>query len=234
MMNRYFQEDGGMKRAWILMLGFTLLASTIIVAAEKGKKVNFSGTWILDQSKTDRGAVGGRGGMGRIGGGRGGSIPGGGRTGGGGRNPGGSPTGGRRGGGGNPAEIAQMKDASIVIEHSDSTLKVIHKVADSGEGPREYEQTFMLDGSESANRMGARNAELKSRTSWEKDKLVTLGTMQPEGSGGMARSTIIYKQEMTLSKDGKTLTLKIRVTTPGEQITTTETFLRQPAAGAGK
>jgi hypothetical protein len=231
-------EGEAMKRAWILVLGFALAAIGMIVAAEKGRKANFSGTWILDKSKTDRGtsASGAGGGMGRSGGRRGGGgIPGGGGSGGGGRNPGGgAPGGGRRGGGANPAAFEPMNDSSVVIEHSDSILKVVHKVEGAGERTRDYEQLFQLDGSESVNRVAPGNGELKSRTSWEKDKLVTLGTLQPSGSDSAARFTLVFKQEIALSKDGKTLTLKTRMTTPRGQITTTATFLRQAEAGVGK
>ncbi len=213
-----------------MLASLLLFLGNWIWASEKGsKKIDFSGSWVLTKSKTDQSTptsgLGG-GGIGGAGGRRGG-----GGTGGGGRYPGGgSPGGGRRGGGrgGDPGEAARLNDSSIVIEHSDSEIKVIHKVSDPAGKEQDFVQVFKLDGSESVNRaLPPGGGELKSRTSWNKEKLVTLGSQQPSGSNDAARLNIVIKQELTLSKDGKTLTLKTSRSTPRGQITSTETFSRQ-------
>lgn len=216
-----------MRTNLILLTGCWLVLGTWTSATENGaKKIDFSGSWVLTKSKTDQSSPASGMGGGRIGGRRSG-----GGTGGGGGYPGGGyPGGGRRGGrrGGEPDEAERFTDSAIVIEHSDHELKVTHKVDDPAGKERDLVQVFKLDGSESVNRaLSQGGGELKSRTSWDKDKLVTLGTQQPAGADNAARVNIVIKQEMTLSKDGKTLTLKTSRSTPRGKVTTNETFTRQ-------
>ncbi|MBZ5497182.1 MAG: hypothetical protein LAP85_12325 [Acidobacteriia bacterium] len=216
-----------MKRSLILLASLTLFLGAFAEAAEKAqKKVNFSGTWIFEKNKVEQapGAQrGGAGGMGR-GGGRGG------RTGGqipGGRYPGGGRTGGGRGGN-DPGSAARLTDSALIISQTDTELKVTHKVNNPSGPQQELVQVFKLDGSESVNRVLPAGGELRSRTSWNKDKLVTLGTQQPSSSSDdAARLDIVIKQEFSLSKDGKILTLKTSRSMARGQITTTETFTRQ-------
>ncbi len=121
-----------------------------------------------------------------------------------------------------------IKDSAVFIEQSDSELKVTHKVNDAAGRERDFQQVFKLDGSESVNRaLPQGGGELKSRTSWEKEKLVTLGTQEPAGSNNAAHASVVVKQELTLSKDGKTLTVKTRRSSARGQVTTTEVFARQ-------
>jgi hypothetical protein len=189
------------------------------------KKVSFSGIWILAKSKVVQapvGQMGGRGmgrGGGRGGGGRGGGIPGGGY-------PGGGRSGGGRGGN-DPGEASQMTDSDLVIDHTETELKVTHKVSNAGGGEPEFVQIFKLDGSESVNPVPTGSGELRTRTSWDKGKLVTLGTQQPSGSNDAARLDIVVKQEFSLSKDGKTLTVKTSRSGTRGQVATTQTFTRQ-------
>jgi len=153
-------------------------------------------------------------------------IPAAGRTGG-----GGGQGGGRQGGGGTgsiPDIGAPPGDAQLVIDHTDSALKVTHKT-DSSEGGREYTETFLLDGSESVNSGFLGGGEIRSRTSWDNNKLVTLGTQQMNSSG-RAASDIVIKQELSVTKDGKTLTFKTNRTANGRSVSSEETFERQTAA----
>ncbi len=210
-----------MKRNLILSAGLSLFLGTGMVASEKVQKIiNFSGSWVLTKSKTEQSApssgLGGRSTGGRRTGGG---------TGGGGRYPGGGyPGGGRRGGdrGEDPSEGQMINDSAIFIKQSDGELKVTHKVNDAAGKERDFQQVFKLDGSESVNRaLTQGGGELKSRTSWEKEKLVTLGTQEPAGSNNAARASVVVKQELTLSKDGKTLTVKTRRSSARGQVTTT-------------
>jgi hypothetical protein len=120
-----------------------------------------------------------------------------------------------------------MTDSALVIDHTETELKVTHKVSNAGSDEPEFVQTFKLDGSESVNPVPAGSGELRTRTSWDKGKLVTLGTQQPSGSNDAARLDIVVKQEFSLSKDGKTLTVKTSRTMTRGQVTTTQTFTRQ-------
>lgn len=215
-----------MKKLMVIVACATiLLLGTLWAAEKKTERAEFGGVWILAKSKVDQSSpVSGMGGMG--GGGRRQSGPGGG----GGRVPGGNPGGGRRGGRGgeDPAELSTRSDSSLVIELSDTEFKVIHKVDNADGNGAQFVQTFRLDGSESVNRVQPRGSELRSRTSWEKGKLVTLGTQEPSGGGEeAARLVIVMKQEFSLSKDGKTLTVKTSRTTPRRKVTLLETFTRQ-------
>ena len=214
-----------MKRQAILLAVLGLCFGSVAWASQKvPKKANFSGTWVLKKAKSSAspGSQPGRGGGMR----RGGGYPGGGRTGG-----GGGQGGGRQGGGGTgsiPDIGAPPGDAQLVIDHTDSALKVTHKT-DSSEGGREYTETFLLDGSESVNSGFLGGGEIRSRTSWDNNKLVTLGTQQMNRSG-RAASDIVIKQELSVTKDGKTLTFKTNRTANGRSVSSEETFERQTAA----
>jgi hypothetical protein len=218
-----------MKRQAILFAVFGLCLGSVTWASQKvQKKANFSGTWVLKKVKNSAspGSQPGRGGGMRRGGGYpGGGYPGG-RTGG-----GGGQGGGRQGGGGAgsiPGIGAPTEDSQLVIDHTDSALKVTHK-SSSSEGGREYTETFLLDGSESVNPGFSGGGEMRSRTSWDNNKLVTLGTQQMSRSGGAA-SDVVIKQEFSLSKDGKTLTFKTSRTANGRSVSSEETFERQTDA----
>jgi hypothetical protein len=215
-----------MKRILILLAWLVLVGASIAWAeAAAQKRVDFSGTWVLQESKIEQSAParGGAGGMGR--GGRG--------TRGGGGYPGGGRGAGRTGGerrGDNRGGIAPLMDSVLVIRQTESELHVTHTMS-AGDGPaRDFVQVFNLDGSESANPGIPGGGEYRSRTSWDKLKLVTLGTMQPSGPDNAARLDIVIKEEFSLSKDGKTLTLKTS-RSRGVQVTTTEVFTRQASAG---
>jgi hypothetical protein len=214
-----------MKRQAILIVVLGLCFGCVLWASQKvQKKANFSGIWVLKKVKNNAspgsqpGSVGGMR--------RGGGFPGGGRTGGGGRQGGG-----RQGGEGTgpiPGMGVPTEDSQLVIDHTDSALKVTHK-SSSSEGGREYTETFLLDGSESVNPGSSGGEEMRSRTSWDNNKLVTLGTQQMSRSGNAA-SDVVIKQELSLSKDGKTLTFKTSRTANGRSASSEETFVRQADA----
>jgi hypothetical protein len=188
--------------------------SPALAAQKVQKKVNFSGTWVLDTSKSSQKATTQGGGIM----GRGGGYPRGGRTG-----------GGRPGGGGGenvPGATSQTAYSILVIEHTADALKVTSKTS-SAEGGEQLTQVFRLDGSESVNPGFLSGGEVRSRTSWDKDKLVTLGTQRASRSGRSGGQDIVIKQEFSLSKDGKTLTVKTTETTAREQINSKEVYVKQ-------
>jgi hypothetical protein len=145
------------------------------------------------------------------GGGNPGGYPGGGNPGSypGGGNPGGYPGGGRAGGGRGdnvPGDANPLLDAIMTIEQTASELRITRGTGTPDEKKQEFRQVYKLDGSESINPGFRVGGEFRSRTSWEKDKLVILGMQK--GSNDDIASEIVIKCELTLSKDGKTLTLK--------------------------
>jgi hypothetical protein len=187
-------------------LGFGMMAW----AAQTGsKKVNFSGTWILAKTQTDQAPAMQRGG-GAMGRGR--RLPG-----------GGSPGGGRRGN--IPGSIDLPQGALIVIRQTEGELAITRRIDRPGDGEREFTQVFKLDGNESVNPSSPGGGEIRSRTSWNKSKLMTLGT-QTMPRGGAA-ADIVIMQEFSLSKDGKTLTLKTSRTIARGKITSKDTYTRQ-------
>jgi hypothetical protein len=209
-----------MKRQAVLFAMLGLGLGSFTWAAQKAqKKVDFSGTWILDTSKSGQKAT-----M-QSGGGmsRGGGYPRGGRTGGG-RTGGGRPSGG--GGGDIPGMTVPTTYSILVIEHTKDALKVTNKRSNA-EGGEELTQVFNLDGSESVNAGFLAGGEVRSRTSWDKDKLVTLGTQKAPRASGSGGQDIVIKQEFSLSKDGKTLTVKTTETTGRGQINSKEVYIKQ-------
>lgn len=205
-----------------LAVACVLLLGSSTWAGEKAqKKVNFSGTWILDAKRSEQ-KVTTQGGGGRMG--RGG-VPGGGTS------RGGRSGGGRQGGGrgGFPDGGGQLTDPMLVIKHNDDELSVTHKTGNAGAGGT-YAQVFKLDGSESVNSGPEGGGETRTRTSWSKDKLVTLGTQKPPGADGRGSVDLVFKQEFSLSKDGKTLTVKTVRTAVRGQMTSKEVFTRQAEA----
>ncbi len=208
-----------MKKRTVLLAAAGLLCGSVIWAAGKAdKKVNFSGNWMLEKSETSRPAIGG-GMMGRGGTGIGrGGRPSGGRYPGGGRQDGGR--------GGEPRGGEQFKDSELSIEQTEGEFRIKHLAAAGEEGEREFAQIFRLDGSESVNPAAPGAAEIRSRTSWDKNKLVTLGELSLR-SQNRAADAIVFKQEFSLSKDLKTLTVKTTRTRAGRTTTVKETFTRK-------
>ena len=199
-----------MRRVLALTVCFGLVSGCLVWAAQKTpKKIDLSGTWALDKRKVDQAAGGGQRGAGPMG--RGGGRRGGGR----GENlPGSEP----------------LSFSHLVISQTENELKITYQVDDRESGEQDFVQIFKLGGDESVNPGAPAGGELKSRTSWNKDKLLTLGTIQPSGSDDSARRDVVFKQEFSISKDGKTLTLKTSRTGSRGQISTTETFVRKPDA----
>ncbi|MGA2260714.1 MAG: hypothetical protein ABSH28_04670 [Acidobacteriota bacterium] len=216
-----------MKRCVVLvaLIGLYLGSSAWIA-----KKVNYSGTWLLKQSRTNQSPNmqgGGGGGTGRSSGGMG---RGGGRTGRGLGYPGGGMPGGTSPGGRGdtaPVGTGQPEVSTLVIEQTEDKIKVTHQISNS-EGGERITQLFKLDGTESVNPGVLGNGEMKSRTSWDKDKIVTVGTQKMASSSRAPE--IELKEEFSLSSDGKTLTLKTTQTTPMGRFTSKQVFIKQTEA----
>ncbi len=210
-----------MKNGAILSAAAILFLAAVVYSREtSAKKINFSGAWVLQNVKNSTSGGGQRGGGGIL---RPGGYPRGGRTGGGGREGGE-----RRGGGesGNSGILAPPAYTLLIVDHSETALKMTYRSGDT-EGQGEFIETFMLDGSESANAGFGNSGQIRTRTTWDNDKLVTLGTQQTSPSG-RASSDVVIKQELSLSKDGKTLTVKTTHTANGRSATTDQSYVRQP------
>lgn len=212
--------------------GSVLLLGSLALAADK--PVDLSGTWVLDKTEQsisptvspggggDRypgggGGIGGGfpGGGGGFPGGGGGGYPGGGMPGGGGYPGGGG--GGRRGGGGYPGrggQGGQVPGAGMPVETQDLTLAItqdptqmsIERKWTRDGMQKSVRQNFSFDASESRNQDDMGRGEMTSKCRWHKSTLVIEGGEQI--SAGNRDVDMRIKQEFSLSKDGKFLTVK--------------------------
>ncbi len=227
----------------------TFLLGSLAWAADK--PVTLSGTWVLDKTEQNfsptlggSGEDGGGGYPGRSGGGYPGSG-GGGFPGGGGGYPGGFPGGGMPGGGGYPggggggrrgsggypggpgsrspgASVpAEITDLTLAITQSPTEVKIERKWTRDG-NERSVVQTFALDGSENRNPDDTGRGEVSSKTKWHKSTLVTEGSQQTSAGNGDVEMQV--KQEFSLSKDGKVLTVKTTRQTPTGQLSIKQFF----------
>lgn len=112
------------------------------------------------------------------------------------------------------------KDLTLRIEQTASELKITHKWT-RDDKPQTMEQTFTLDGKESDNPAPSGGA-MVTRSNWHKGSLVTEGTQQI--SMGSGEVDLRIKQEFSLSKDGKTLTVKTTRSTARGQMQIKQIF----------
>jgi hypothetical protein len=204
-----------------------LIFAAFMPAVEK--QGNLTGTWIFDPAHGDSSGQarrssrrlgdifgGGYPGIGFPGGGYPGGYPGGGYPGGGypgGGYPGGGyPGGGRRAGGGDDGgetggefPRGQMQDLRLEIVQTENDVQTTRRFAVDGED-QTITQKFLLDGSESRNPGSNGRGEFVSRSTWKNGKLVNTGTQNSSTRGQSYSSTV--KEEYSLSKDGKVLTIK--------------------------
>jgi hypothetical protein len=238
-------------------------------------QVNFSGTWVLDPTKSDVSTPGGGRGIGGIlhgtvgigvGGGypRGGGYPGGGYPGGnypgggypggsypgdvgypGGGYPGGSsPTGGYPGGGypggtyprgrdenpdklppgRNPDGITPYTMVTLVIRQEDQKMEVKHQFQVQGK-EQEIVQTFSWQGALNSNPDWMGRGTYTCRTSWEKNKLVNLGSVEISSYDG--ERDMAVREEYSLADKGKTLLIKIKRQSSQGETTLKRVFTRE-------
>jgi hypothetical protein len=226
----------------------TILAGLIfaVSAPAAEKAANLTGTWILDPVHSDSSGQARRG-SNRIGGfpGLGGGLPGIGFPGGGypgGRYPGGGYPGGGYPGGGYPGTRGgdngegtggeyprgQMQDLKLEIIQTENEARITRKFTIDGED-QTITQEFLLDGSETRNPGSNGRGEFVSRSTWKNGKLVNSGTQDSSTRGQSYSSSV--KEEYSLSKDGKVLTIKTtRTTARGGETTFKQVFNRQESS----
>jgi hypothetical protein len=240
-----------LKRLWMVVVA-GLISALFIPAVETS--ANLSGNWVLDLARSDSSSPTRR--SGRVGStpGTGGGYPGSGYPGspgypggitlpGGIRLPGGvspgigypgsGPAGRYPGegrsendGGGTvenwPGE--QMQGLRLQVVQTDTEVQVTRKFTVNGEF-QTVSQAFALDGSENSNPASNGQGRLVSRSTWKNDRLVNSGTQTSD-----ARSQsyeVRVKEEYSISKDRKTLTIRTTKTTPRGETTLKQGFNRQ-------
>jgi hypothetical protein len=130
--------------------------------------------------------------------------------------------GGGRGGGGGGQGGAP--DLTLVIRQTDNDLQITRKFS-RGDQERSVEQKFTLDGKENTNPAGmgrSGSAEFKSKSKWNKDRLVIEGTQKFNSPRGPLEVEVT--EEFSLSADGKTLTVQTTRNTPTGENTSKQVF----------
>jgi hypothetical protein len=110
-----------------------------------------------------------------------------------------------------------------VVRQSGSELAVTRRPSNARRA-KGLQQTFKLDGSESVLR-GARNGEMRAKTSWRDAKLVIEGTEKATTKRGEVEMKVV--EEWSLADDGKVLTIKTTRTGRKRDRTVTQVFNRQ-------
>ncbi len=229
-------ERNRVRNLWMTILAGMIFA-VFVPAVEKESDLN--GTWVLDPARSDSqmrrpgraGEIPGMGGgyPGTIGlpgiiGFPGSTYPG---------TPGTGYPGGRRAGrypgdgGDDPEERMpreEMKNLSLQIIQKDDEVQMTRTFSMSGED-RTINQKFSLDGSENTNPASNGRGEFVSRSTWKKGKLINSGT-QTSGEAGR-NSDVSLTEEYSLSKDGKTLTLKTTRTGLRGEMSLRQVFKKQ-------
>ena len=223
----------------LLMVLIAGLGFAVFIPATE-KEVDLNGTWLLEPAQNDsgqhqrrEGRTGGspglRGIIPGIGGYPGGQYPGGGYPGTGypsGRRAGGYPRGrdGNDGGNGEGMPGDSIKDLTLRIVQSDNEVQTTRSYTVNGED-KTVSQKFALDGSQNTNPASNGRGEFKSTSIWKNDRLTNTGTQTMTMRDQSYDITL--KEEYSLSKDGKTLTIKTTRTTPRGETNNKQVFRKQ-------
>jgi hypothetical protein len=114
-------------------------------------------------------------------------------------------------------------DITLIIEHQEPVLK-IKRIVKTERGEQVQELTYTTDGKENVN-PGMRGGEFRSKTKWEKGKLVTKGTQTIQSP--MGTMDLEVTETRRLSEDGKTLIIETTTVTPQGEWTRKQVFVKQ-------
>lgn len=145
-----------------MLLALCLLAACAAAAAgddKKGSHPDFSGTWLIDRSKSDFGEW-------------------------------------------SDKPLAKA-DSTLVVEHRDPELKIKRTLSLNGqEEVKDF--AYYTDGRGEANQATLGVGEVKSKTKWDGDKVVSEAQIKRRGQSGTYELKVT--QAWQVSSDGKTLT----------------------------
>jgi hypothetical protein len=128
------------------------------------------------------------------------------------RRPTGYPGGGGGTNGGDPGEgmpQENLQNLSLKIVQNDNEVAVTRRFTLNSQ-ERMIAQIFTLDGNENSNPASNGHGEYVSRSSWRDGKLTNSGVQTPDTSEQSYQTTV--REEYSVSKDGKTLTIKTATT----------------------
>ncbi len=106
--------------------------------------------------------------------------------------------------------ITQSRDLTIRIVQTAAEVEIMRRFTAAGED-QAIVQKFALDGSQCFNRASDGRGDFVSRSEWKKGKLINsgIGTLTIDGP----RMEIYIKEEFSISKNGKKLTIQTMHTT---------------------
>jgi hypothetical protein len=117
-----------------------------------------------------------------------------------------------------------MKLTSLQIEQTDTEIRMTRRFSGNGPG-RTIIQKFKLDGSQCLNVSSNGQGEFQSRSNWKNNKFITFGSQIIYDETFRIESYV--KEEYSMSKNGKKLTIKTIATGPNGVITIKQVFHRQ-------
>jgi hypothetical protein len=117
-----------------------------------------------------------------------------------------------------------LEAVTLQILQTENEIQTIRQFSDSGQ-ERPVIQKFKFDGSQCLNVASSGQGEFASRSSWKNNKLIHSGSLtafQRE-----QRVEYYVKEEYSLSKNGKKLTIKTTATGPYGVTTTKQVYTRR-------
>jgi hypothetical protein len=192
-----------MRNLWLIIIVGASLAG-VLPAAEQAQ--NLSGTWILDPDRNQMAITSPE--IRKIRISTGGEIP---DT-------------------NNVEAIPEISSSSLManltmrIVQTDSEVQIMRQFTIDGE-KKAVAQKFALDGSQCINLASDGRGDFVSRTNWEKNKLVNSGAQTIIERGH--RAQIYVKEEYSISKDGKKLTIKTQNSTLRGLIKLKQVFIKE-------
>ncbi len=109
----------------------------------------------------------------------------------------------------------------MTITQSPTELRMVRRTG-ADEKAQPVTQVFTLDGKENTNPDDRGRSEFASKAKWSKKNIVIEGTQQ--SSFGGRDMEMKFKEELSLSKDGQTLTIKTSRMTQRGTLTIKQTF----------
>jgi len=124
--------------------------------------------------------------------------------------------------------LSQTHDLTLEIVHTAAEVRIVRRFTAAGQ---EYSiaQRFALDGSQCFNPASDGRGDFASRSEWKNGKLINTGTgtIVTDGPG----TEVYIREEFTLSKNGKKLTIQTMYTTPQGITKLKQEFFRKGGSG---
>ena len=126
-----------------------------------------------------------------------------------------------------PSPAGFMSDLRLEITQTEDRIRIVRRYTLDGERGT-VTQEFAFDGSRCLNLGSDGRGEYESRTEWKKGKLLTAGIQSIATGHGRVEHNV--REEFSLSRDRKTLTVKTLIATPEGMVKLKQVFIpdREP------